>query len=236
MTNIIKTTDTAEIAAEIRAEHERAYGKAREALEHARRAGELLIEAKRKLAHGAWAGWLRDNVPFSERTAQGYMRLARQWDRLNAKSATVADLGLRDALTLLAEPGDAAHATAAAAAAPPVYTGGLIDNATFAVAPSPANRLSAIARDGALLLVEPHTEPAYFYVTRIAPDYSTIDCLRRAVRFDMVGATLLLLGVSAGPLVWTGEPAEPASANPWATFGNADDSHWSALVQAGLAR
>lgn len=96
------------LAADIRREHEHAYGKAREALEHARRAGELLIEAKSVVEHGQWLPWLAANVPFSERTAQGYMRLASRWSELEAKSATVADLPLRAALKALAEPDEGA--------------------------------------------------------------------------------------------------------------------------------
>jgi hypothetical protein len=63
----------------------------------------LLLEAKAALKHGEWLPWLKAHVAFSERTAQAYMRLASGWDRL--KSATAADLGLRDALALLREPG-----------------------------------------------------------------------------------------------------------------------------------
>jgi hypothetical protein len=63
-------------AEEINAEHERAYGKATEALEHARRAEELLLQAKKVLGHGQWLPWLKEHCRFSARTAQGYMRLA----------------------------------------------------------------------------------------------------------------------------------------------------------------
>ncbi len=99
------------VADEINAEHEAAFGKAREALEHARRAGELLLLAKAELEHGAWLPWLGANCKFSARTAQGYIRLAQGWETLQAKSATVAHLGLRDALDLLAErPADVAPA------------------------------------------------------------------------------------------------------------------------------
>lgn len=93
----------AKLASTINAEHEAAFGKAREALEHARRAGELLLEAKTHVKHGAWLPWLKANCRFSERTARGYMRLAAGWDKLQAKSAIVADLGLRDALELLTD-------------------------------------------------------------------------------------------------------------------------------------
>ena len=64
-----------EIATRINEEHSRAYVKARDALSHARAAGELLIEAKSLLKHGEWGNWLAENVSFSESTAQNYMRL-----------------------------------------------------------------------------------------------------------------------------------------------------------------
>ena len=103
MSALTVVKNRADLAAEINAEHERAFGKAREALGHARRAGELLLQAKTAVEHGEWLPWLAANVAFSERTARGYMRLASHWDELLAKTATVADLGLRDALGLLAD-------------------------------------------------------------------------------------------------------------------------------------
>jgi hypothetical protein len=45
--------------------------------DHAIRAGELLLEAKREVAHGEWESWLQANVPFQPRTARAYMQLAR---------------------------------------------------------------------------------------------------------------------------------------------------------------
>ena len=94
------------LALEINAEHERAYGKAREALEHARRAGDLLIQAKAEMPHGDFGPWLTSNCRFSDRTARAHMRLARHWEQLQAKTATVADLGLSKALALLGEPNE----------------------------------------------------------------------------------------------------------------------------------
>jgi hypothetical protein len=85
-----------------------AHGQCEEALRagvgHALRAGELLLEAKRRVAHGQWLAWLKANVRCSPRTAQAYMKVARGKDRLEAKSATVAHLGFREALALLAGP------------------------------------------------------------------------------------------------------------------------------------
>lgn len=62
--------------------------------------GDRLIEAKGKLSHGEWLTWLTEQVDFSERTAQNFMRLAREWSNPQA----LADLGATKALTLLALP------------------------------------------------------------------------------------------------------------------------------------
>lgn len=66
------------LVAEIRIEHEAAARDARAALEHAIRAGELLIAAKGQLRHGDWLPWLERFFPASARTAQVYMRLAKR--------------------------------------------------------------------------------------------------------------------------------------------------------------
>lgn len=64
--------------------------------------GQRLIEAKAMLPHGEWLPWLTEQVEFSERTAQNFMRLAREWSNPHA----VADLGARKALMMLALPAD----------------------------------------------------------------------------------------------------------------------------------
>jgi hypothetical protein len=46
-------------------------------LEHYRRAGALLIEAKSQLQHGEWRAWLKRNFLLSHETARRYMTLAR---------------------------------------------------------------------------------------------------------------------------------------------------------------
>jgi hypothetical protein len=68
------------------------------ALAHAIAAGELLIEAKGRLMHGRWLPWLHEHCQIPERTAQLYMKLARHAPEL--KSATVADLTVRAAITV----------------------------------------------------------------------------------------------------------------------------------------
>lgn len=62
--------------------------------------GKRLIEAKEMLPHGEWIPWLNEKVEFSERTAQNFMRLAKEF----SNPQLVADLGARKALTLLALP------------------------------------------------------------------------------------------------------------------------------------
>lgn len=64
--------------------------------------GSCLNEAKAILTHGEWLPWLTEQVEFSERTAQRFMRLANEWTNPTALS----DLGASKALSLLALPAD----------------------------------------------------------------------------------------------------------------------------------
>jgi len=84
-TDLSPRRSTAIIAEELRSEVDAAEADYQSAVQHAIRAGELLVEAKAQVKHGEWLPWLEANFPGSERSAQTYMRLAR-------KSATVADL------------------------------------------------------------------------------------------------------------------------------------------------
>ncbi len=93
----IMSAVVADLAPAIRAEHEAAQTSARQVIAHAIRAGELLLQVKDQLPHGAFGPWLTANVEFSYRTAQGYMQLARECAD-PAKAQRVADLSLRGAL------------------------------------------------------------------------------------------------------------------------------------------
>lgn len=62
--------------------------------------GQRLIEAKQMLPHGEWLHWLEERVEFSERSANRFMRLAREW----SNPTTLSDLGASKALQLLALP------------------------------------------------------------------------------------------------------------------------------------
>jgi hypothetical protein len=99
------------LAGKIKREHaatERAAARAREtareALDHAIAAGELLLEAKDLLkkqqgsSHGHWLPWLDQHVGIPPRTAQHYMRLARHAGQIR----NVAHLKVREALKLIA--------------------------------------------------------------------------------------------------------------------------------------
>lgn len=64
--------------------------------------GHRLLEAKSVLKHGEWLPWLSERVDLSERAAQNFMRLAREWSNPH----TLADLGASKALALLAIPAE----------------------------------------------------------------------------------------------------------------------------------
>lgn len=99
MTSLALVRSLPSLAAGINDAYDAAQRAALSAVEHARRAGDLLIEAKAQLPHGAWLPWLAANCPaISARTAQNYMQLAR------ADAQHVAHLTVREALALLAVP------------------------------------------------------------------------------------------------------------------------------------
>ncbi len=84
-----------DLVARIHAEHAEVESALRSSVQHAINCGELLIKAKELTPHGKWADWLTDNIKFSDRLAQAYMRLARlPVEKRNG----VADLPLREAL------------------------------------------------------------------------------------------------------------------------------------------
>ena len=66
-------------------------------------AGDRLQEAKDALDHGQWDDWLSDNFELSDRTARLCMQFARHRARIEAKMATVATLGIREALEQISE-------------------------------------------------------------------------------------------------------------------------------------
>jgi Protein of unknown function (DUF3102) len=94
----------ADLAARIKAEHQATLAALKSSLGHAMAAGDLLIEAKARVKHGEWLLWFAEHCAIPERTAQTYMRLARNRAEIEAKSANSADLTMGDAIALLAKP------------------------------------------------------------------------------------------------------------------------------------
>lgn len=71
--------------------------------------GRRLVEAKGALAHGEWGGWLKNEVGFSQSTAENYMRLFEEYGAsqitifgASVDSQTFAKLPYSKALALLA--------------------------------------------------------------------------------------------------------------------------------------
>lgn len=80
--------------------HDTAVRHALIAVENARAAGELLLEAKAECRHGEWLNWLAENVIFSQKTAWQYMRIAGRWDVIQANYTGGYSLTIRKALRM----------------------------------------------------------------------------------------------------------------------------------------
>lgn len=75
--------------------------------------GRRLVEAKSMLPHGQWGTWLREEVGYSQSTAQNYMKIFEEYsaDQLTldgavANSQTLGNLSYTKALKLLALPAE----------------------------------------------------------------------------------------------------------------------------------
>ena len=80
-----------ELAGMIHEEHVKVNAAWRSALEHARNAGEWLIEAKWRKGHrskwGRWKRRLAKEYGIAERTMSQYMQIARHWEHRRIKAA-----------------------------------------------------------------------------------------------------------------------------------------------------
>lgn len=94
------------LATRINEEHAKCEVAARTAIDHAIKVGRLLLEAKDQVAHGEWGEWVEKHCAFSQRSAQGYMRVARRAPELGGNAQRVAPLSLRQGLALISEPKD----------------------------------------------------------------------------------------------------------------------------------
>jgi hypothetical protein len=99
-TDIAASNSLADLGGRINEAHCLAMRHAGEAVAHAIACGQMLLEAKAKVPHGQWLPWLRNNITFGERSAQGYMRIAQRLPN----PQRVADLPLRRVLGELRTP------------------------------------------------------------------------------------------------------------------------------------
>lgn len=89
----------AALADEINAAVRDAKHAAGQAVQHALRAGALLVQAKELAPHGHWDSWLQANCEVAPRTARAYMALAKRLPELGIEERQrVADLPLREAI------------------------------------------------------------------------------------------------------------------------------------------
>jgi hypothetical protein len=103
-----QSNSLADLAARIRSAHQATSAALSSALIHAMAAGDLLIEAKAQIKHGEWLPWLVDNCAMSDRTAQLYMRCAKNRTAIEDQIRnSVADLSLNEAAALLMLSSDA---------------------------------------------------------------------------------------------------------------------------------
>jgi hypothetical protein len=102
MNNVEQSNSLADLAARIKAEHEATAIAMQRGIEHAM-AADLLIEAKAKLKHGQWLPWLTEHCAMSDRSAQRYIRIAKNRTSIEANTPRVSDLSLRGALDALAQ-------------------------------------------------------------------------------------------------------------------------------------
>lgn len=86
----LTTTPHTNAISEITSLHDQIVAAARTSLDSAIRIGELPAGIKKTLRHGDWGTWVKQNLPFTIRTATNYLRVFSGRDRL--KSETVSDL------------------------------------------------------------------------------------------------------------------------------------------------
>jgi hypothetical protein len=102
MIDIAQSNSLTDLAVRIKAEHQATSDALKTSVEHAIKAGELLLEAKEQLKHGQWLPWLLNHCEISERSAQLYMRIAKNRETIEAEIRNgVADLTLNQAAALL---------------------------------------------------------------------------------------------------------------------------------------
>lgn len=113
MTDMTIKKDPAVLAGEIRSLQQQAQVMV---LSYSIEIGRRLCEAKAVVPHGQWGEWLKNEVSFSQSTAQGHMNIYRKFSSEqislfgDAKSQAIGNLTYTKALKLLAVPEDEVEA------------------------------------------------------------------------------------------------------------------------------
>lgn len=95
---IPNATALADLATRINTLHAQVIDAGKNMVQRAISAGSALIDAKRQVGHGSWLRWLEENCEVSDRTAEAYMKLASNRQKLDAISAAAANMTLAQAL------------------------------------------------------------------------------------------------------------------------------------------
>ena len=188
-----------DLAKQINIEHVAAIEHARSAIQRARKAGELLIQAKYACSHGQWLPWLTAKCPaIAERTAQAYMRLARSCLVDPLRAAILESLTLSQALAELADrkstyspdeivaPKSATLADLNCKLVPGFVALGTIEH--------PHGDSGQIA----LIIQESRKHPGYWHIV----DFREGTCTRRPIRVDFV-AECLRFYIASGLCTWS---------------------------------
>jgi len=95
--------DLSSIARDAIAKHAQVTAQVFQALDIALEIGDLLLAAKKKVKHGDWQNWIKENMSWSVRMAQSYMELARNRRVLNKvrKTQCISFMTISDALKLV---------------------------------------------------------------------------------------------------------------------------------------
>lgn len=175
------------LASEINQFHELACRRAGEAIEHAKQAGRLLLEAKGALKHGEWLPWLEQNILVSPRQAQRYMQVAqgRALSLRSIKSDKVSHLEV-DAPRLFA---------------------GVPDTAEFV--PEAGQCYAVVLPDTTVYAVEPSLKhPGYFFVSKMDGATDMVEHTRRPVGAAWVETNLKYYGLkNPAAMNWRTKPS-----------------------------
>jgi hypothetical protein len=102
----LNPTGLADLATRIKALHAQVIDSAKNVVRRAIEAGSALIEAKRQVGHGGWLQWLEEHCEVSDRTAEAYMKLAHNRQKLEPIFAVAANMTLTQALRAIKDKPD----------------------------------------------------------------------------------------------------------------------------------